>query len=518
MGAIMKAIMDYRWQKIIEYLYNLKGETGIRDIAVHTGMSVYMVKSLIAQNKDDAESDGFELTDDFKIRVLDANTFNVFISRTDASDGNVIHIITTLINKDDYVKIDSLANELFLSRASTDRLIVKVKEKLKEYNLKLISKPRYGIKIEGNEHDKRRCYRKLDYGDNDNFDHDSMVYQVQKYTMEVLDKYRLGINNNNFYNLVQHIVIAIIRIRKGNCIDEEVEISRNDDIREVYEAADELCEKVEKAFGIRFNETEKNYIVIHLMGKRIFDDINVANKETIECVNDILREINDSKGVDLRHDGDLFTSLVIHIQPLISRLKYGIEQDNPILMEIKKEQKKGYELALCGCEVISKRYGFKVSEEEAGYLALHFTLAIEKQRRKTEKKKIVIVCTTGRGTSKLFEYHLMLQYDYKEDDIILSDMFHLKDLDFTNIKCILTTVPLSDEYPVPVIMADLSMKNWISEEEFYHREAKKEMVVFCFIKMYWYIRMLMQVTEKKSLNLSAAGLKKNTDMIFMKVL
>ena len=56
-----------------------------------------------------------------------------------------------LLNSNDYVKSEDLAEKMFISRAQISKDIKNVKEKLKPYDLKIISKPYHGMKIEGTE-------------------------------------------------------------------------------------------------------------------------------------------------------------------------------------------------------------------------------------------------------------------------------------------------------------------------------------------------------------------------------
>ena len=60
-----------------------------------------------------------------------------------------------LLLADDYRKLDDIADELWISRSTIDRLFKDVKETFERYHLKIVSKPFYGIRLEGNELNKR---------------------------------------------------------------------------------------------------------------------------------------------------------------------------------------------------------------------------------------------------------------------------------------------------------------------------------------------------------------------------
>jgi len=57
-------------------------------------------------------------------------------------------------------------------------------------------------------------------------------------------------------------------------------------------------------------------------------------------------------------------------------------------------------LAVSACEVLARQFAGPVPEDEIGYIAMHFSLALER-RRVIDKKNVVIVCSTGGGSARL---------------------------------------------------------------------------------------------------------------------
>ncbi|MFB8732997.1 helix-turn-helix domain-containing protein [Bacillus sp. SL00103] len=69
-------------------------------------------------------------------------------------------IMRKLLLQQDYLKIDQLAEELFISRMTVSSDLKK-DELLARYGMALVSKPGFGLKIEGDELQKRTCYADL---------------------------------------------------------------------------------------------------------------------------------------------------------------------------------------------------------------------------------------------------------------------------------------------------------------------------------------------------------------------
>lgn len=65
------------------------------------------------------------------------------------------YILNKLLLEDRAIVIDDLAEELYISRSSLVNDIQEIKEKLAEYSLKIVSKHKQGMWIEGQEQDKR---------------------------------------------------------------------------------------------------------------------------------------------------------------------------------------------------------------------------------------------------------------------------------------------------------------------------------------------------------------------------
>lgn len=222
-------------------------------------------------------------------------------------------------------------------------------------------------------------------------------------------------------------------------------------------------------------EGETQYMMMHLLGKRILKQGQTLTTETLECISHVLEEIRREKGIDLAGDTELYTALALHTQPLLSRLRFGLKQENPILQDIKRDMPQAYELAVCALNVIRRDLSLDMSEDETGYLALHFAVALEKQQEDARNDwKVLVVCASGRGTAKLICHRLVERYHFKRENLILSSVFELEKQDFSQILCIFTTVPLPQQYPAPSVMVDLTMSDRAMErvDDFMRTTAK----------------------------------------------
>ncbi|MGL4847596.1 MAG: BglG family transcription antiterminator LicT [Clostridium sp.] len=115
-------------------------------------------------------------------------------------------------------------------------------------------------------------------------------------------------------------------------------------------------EKVFKLQGERENKSFKQ-----LMGETPEEYLNITK--------DIVKIAEDKLNTTLNEV--IFIMLTDHLYFAVTREKEGIRIDNPILWEIKSLYKKEFEVGLKGIEIVEKYTGTKLSEDEAGFVALH---------------------------------------------------------------------------------------------------------------------------------------------------
>ena len=108
---------------------------------------------------------------------------------------------------------------------------------------------------------------------------------------------------------------------------------------------------------------------------------------------------------DLSQDTALYDGLLIHIKPLINRLNYQIRIRNPLLEDIKGELQDVWRLTQCAVNRVISGWGERaVSDDEVGYLTVHFQAAMERQ---IARKRVLLVCSTGIGTSHLLKSRIL---------------------------------------------------------------------------------------------------------------
>ena len=161
-------------------------------------------------------------------------------------------------------------------------------------------------------------------------------------------------------------------------------------------------------------------------------------------------------------DTNLVESLLLHMYPLLDRLYYNLQLENPLIDEMKLKYTNVFVVAFRLGELIEKKYAFKLTRDEVGYIAFHLAAHFEREKQNTiEKvKRIVVVCSTGGGNAHIIKMKLESIFTHA---IILTvsnrNMIGFQE-DMPDL--ILTTIPLESQYiDVPVI----HIKNMLDEQE-----------------------------------------------------
>lgn len=375
-------------------------------------------------------------------------------------EGRVNYLLSDLLSRSTWITIDDLASILYVSRNAITNDLKRVEEELGRFGLTLERRPHYGIRVSGPEMARRLCVANLALDQllgSNTASNRAMLDAVSRCVNDAINAESFQINSAAYQNLVVHIAVAVTRIKEGCLVpmdSEQLEQLRN---TRCFEVAEKIAMSVEREFEIDLPVEEVGYISIHLAGKRSLyesssdDDAGlVISDEVWDVVSEMLEVVWSAYHFDLRNDLELRMNLARHIVPLSVRLKYSMRIDNPLLSDIKKRFPLAYSMALDSSAVLAKHYGKELSEDEMGYIALAFALAIERQKTEMPRKNILVVCASGQGSARLLEWRYRQEFGSLVGTIQTCDVSHIDKMDFSHIDYVFTTVPIDRKLPVPV--------------------------------------------------------------------
>jgi activator of the mannose operon (transcriptional antiterminator) len=216
-----------------------------------------------------------------------------------------------------------------------------------------------------------------------------------------------------YVNIFTHILIMMYRSTRGNALPRKEENSKFYD-ENIFSVASRMIKHIEKRIAHPLSEDEVWFIYQYIIssGVVIEEHNNVSitgymhsSDEARMITRQLITTFGELVDSDFSQDIVLHDGLLIHIKPLINRLNYQIHIRNPLLEDIKGQLQDVWRLTQCAVKrVFGGRSEQIVSEDEVGYLTVHFQAALE---RKIARKRVLLVCSTGIGTSHLLKNRIL---------------------------------------------------------------------------------------------------------------
>ena len=404
---------------------------------------------------------------------IEGNLDDIDIKNSDLYDyDRVEYIIKKIINisstDKDTIKLEDLADSMYVSLSTVKNDLKEVKKILNEYNLKISSKHKQGICIEASEEDiikfiinySNKVDNSLSIKDFLNNNIIENLFSIKKILLDTLSYENMILTDNEFKNIVNYISIYLSRNNTN----------QSDFIKEY----------------IKKYKSKKE--------KPISEDEQLLIRKAIK---EFCRDLNIATSINLSHDKIFEECLFNHICNLYKRADLGINQYEITAGEIKLKYPFPFELGKIAKKTIEKNLNMEISEDEVENIALHIGGALERIDKRDEKKvyKTIIVCTSGVGTSMLIKSKLENIFKGKLEIIkvipsYLIDYINVLDIDFVistvevnleNVNVIKVSPMLTDkeiklieEYiETENVYIDLDIQNLFSSELFF-KDIKAE--------------------------------------------
>ena len=373
--------------------------------------------------------------------------------RKDRIDYIVSNLLALALRKEQLSQWD-LADDLYISLSTLKSYWKDIQQILSGVGIKLIADRSNKIHLEGDESRIRRCIAEKVFSQNNLLDFSSNkfyqeifsrkeIQKVQDIVLKAILSHDITLSDMAFRGIVLHILIVLRRFGNSATIEYSTEELNFLCTTESYCVVREIVEEIRKemAFDI---EAEKYYLTEHFLSSQRFlqgEKHSESDESANELVWHILNEIKAEYHIDLFHDRELMAALQIHLNAAIHRLRFNIGIRNDILQVIKKNFPLAFELAVLAAQIIETQENLKTNENEIGFLAMHFGVALE---RKTYKKKTcLLVCGAGAATATLMKETLQRRFGGYLDIIRICPLYELRQTDLDSVDLIFSTVAIA---------------------------------------------------------------------------
>lgn len=370
------------------------------------------------------------------------------------------YILSRLINNKDYMKLETLADELLVSRATIANDLVSIKKEFKKYGLKFNQKPNYGIYISGPETGKRKClvdsvFKNLNVSDM-YFDFLDTYFNSPDYEIiQILSEYAISISDISLIDFLISFSISAARISCGCLIGHQTEGFEKYQNRTEYFVAKKLALYAREHFNVEFDEYEIQNITIQLICKRstkgltFIKDLNIINLQ-----NEILDKIKEKTLITF-NDEHFNKVFPLYLKYTLIRQKYGEKIRTPLYEDIQYDYPLAYYLAQIVSQTIKKHTKTGISRSEITNFTILFNNTIN-NKKYSQKKVLLINCMSE--SIKTFINHFVEKELY--DQLVITKSIHyyeIEEQDLNQYDLIISTASIHRQLPIPVISINYIM-------------------------------------------------------------
>lgn len=425
--------MNKRQTEILRILCKNRNFMTIGDIAELAGVSPNTVRSDLSVIKEElksADAGSLEskphigvklISTDEKIKKLENNSNNI--------DKEIVFFILRQLFKNDTLTAQKLSERYFLSRTLTENVLSYTEKWLSKNNIVFERKRGKGISIKYSEFNYQTAfnefftkYKDMYFGlvaERESFypiitgrDYTSIcaaldgfdISQILKAIYELEKEFGYKYNYLSSVKLSFMLSLFIIRKRKGKEIQPPKPSKTMSDGKMDSETTKVLSKKLSEYLKITISANDEKYIEFLLATSEI-QEFETEEKRhctevmetelcrlTVKVVN-LISEVTIS---ELKFDKYFIRNMFLQLKVTVSRLKYGVVSENPLLSEIKQKYSNMMAAAWLVGNIFENELGLEINENEAGYIAILTGGAIE---RHMAKLSAAIVCDYGVGIS-----------------------------------------------------------------------------------------------------------------------
>lgn len=473
--------MIRRHREILSIIFNTDGfitgsELAKRcDVSVRTIQSdIKVINNLLKEYRTKINSvikKGYCLDDESR-KILKKNDIirsvldNEYISESPTSPfERQMYIISKLTIKD-YISVDELEDNLYVSISTINKDIISVKGWLKEnLNIEINYTLSKGIYLNVTEREKRNIISWiLSYKLNAStlakqwnylFEEKEIYAEASKLYFivdEITKSYGYFLSGHSSQLLCIEIIVAIRRTKLGFYIEETIEA--NEGLKPVII---DLKENIHTFLNVNLSNFEWLNIQQFFLSKQFItgtDIKNIETKESKKIVNKFIKKLENKYNIELTTCPTFNNSLVIYIAPMLNRLKLKHCVGNKIISDIENIHPFEYQMALEVSDLVKCNLDLNITITELSYITLYLVTI---NKLWSTKLNAIIVCDYDQSVISYIKERVENYFGNKIKILgcltYQHFIFSTKD-NFKNIDFIITTSTLADKTDTPFIQLD----------------------------------------------------------------
>ncbi|NRF95847.1 PRD domain-containing protein [Paenibacillus frigoriresistens] len=400
----------------------------------------------------------------------------------------VRHIILDLLLTDMHMTIGDLVKKLDVSRNTILSDLVIAEAFFKEWHFRL-ERSRFGIQIIGPEKQRRSVLEKVVH---DMLDGNDMlqivqgVVQRQKPSLhfsKVLERFLEPVQDlDKMFEAIAQIVretegqLGVLlsdRVIIGVFVRLCIIIQRHHQLSEhrfdvtgkttqysehslqIYAIFRQVLMQFSEHLGLAISEADAWFISLQAIGMATPFPAPAGLEEEPQpdvyaVTMELIRHVSSQMRFPFQEDPDLFQNLLSHMSDKLMKCRHGVAEPNPLLKEIKHAYKSMFHHVKLACTEVLGKHNINLTDADIGFIVLHFQNTYER-KAEMQKWRALVVCGTGRGTSKLLMTVLENEIKHLQFVASCSVMDVDKVLELVQVDLVISILPVRAKVPVVVV-------------------------------------------------------------------
>ena len=447
--------MRRKQEELINYLYTHNEKVTANILSKALNLSIRTIKSYIAELNMNYPSLISSSNRGYVIDKVKANSLLQYKDDIPQDyESRCIYIIKkTLLEKQDYIDIFDLCEELFISYSTLKKDIYKMNTSFANFKL-TFSSENNKLHVGGSEQNKRKLISHVmseevsgnflnltllqeSFPDYDLDDACTLIKDICK-------QHHYYLNDFSCVNFILHVTIMVSRINHGNHIinnNELIQVTNKNDEK----IAKELCLALEQVFNVSFNSSE--ILEIYILFKNNANYINDENEnvsllvsdEIIQITKNIIKNVDEHFFINLDSD-NFITPFMLHLKNLKNRLIKNNLLKNPMLDSIKISCPTIYDISTFIAYQLTLSFHENVNEDEIAFIALHVGTEIERQKKEETKVSCLLLCPEYLNITSTLHKKIMM--DFGDQLTIQKSISFENEILGNNFDLLITTVPV----------------------------------------------------------------------------
>lgn len=457
--------------EIIDYLTTCHDYCDSYDIARVVGINRRQVRSEIANVKeilstlgytlDSRRSKGYRILE--RDRITELQDYIRSSSHGDQSfftpSGRRDFMMETLVMNDDrYIRLDDLADSLFVSRSTINNDLQILTGIIENRGCTIQTKSRQGIRLSGSEKNKRILLCDCLYNINTQNNTHSSFLELFMNPQSVLENSILQtlINQNivmsdlAMCDFLLYLTVVCLRVRAGRMLEESPDVSMLRGRKE-FDTAALIAVRISQYLDILLNEHEVNQIAVKIISNQSSTMLaehyyhDLTNQIAEEC----LHQIFILTGIRLteKHYIDQFYN---YIDNALTILSLHEKVRNPFYQTIRESYPLAYDLALIVKSIFFDRSGYAISSSFMAFFTVFFNTWIQDKRHRP--RRTLLLSALGVGAANSIRTELQVHFGSELEVKRIASYYELPGIDLNDYDLVLSTMPVLRNLSIPSVV------------------------------------------------------------------